>query len=170
MGSNHKHSHCDQDFGKSSTSNFKQIRIVGNAIGDTSEKLQIISQENSKTLWTRSDQNRWVQRSRGDEKNLIPWQQHLVIFNKVNIKNDNWFFICLMAMLVMMMMTMTIPWQQHLVIFNKVTFTKTMIVICLMAMLLMMIMTIIPCRRGSLRIRRAALTLFLWNAWTSITG
>merc|ERR1719460_2544419 len=33
----------------------------------------------------RSDQNRWVQRSRGEEKNLIPWQQHLVIFNKTRI-------------------------------------------------------------------------------------
>ena len=39
------------------------------------------------TIPIRSDQNRWVQRSRGEEKNLIPWQQHLVIFNKV-IKNN----------------------------------------------------------------------------------
>ena len=36
-------------------------------------------------LQTRSDQSRWVQRSRSEDKNLIPWQQHLVIFNKVFI-------------------------------------------------------------------------------------
>jgi len=33
----------------------------------------------------RSDQSRWVQRSRSEDKNLIPWQQHLVIFNKTKI-------------------------------------------------------------------------------------
>ena len=33
----------------------------------------------------RSNQNRWVQRSRSEDKNLIPWQQDLVIFNMVGV-------------------------------------------------------------------------------------
>ena len=48
-----------------------------------------------------------MQRSRGDEKNLIPWQQHLVIFNKVTITEDDCkmnttvIFICLKAIVIM---------------------------------------------------------------------
>ena len=51
----------------------------------TAEKRNVLKIDRGHCSSIRSNQNRWVQRSRSEDKNLIPWQQDLVIFNMVGV-------------------------------------------------------------------------------------